>query len=102
MTACACERTADVTMPQVLHLMNGDALNRRLADGEGRLADLLRSGKPDREVVDALFLAALARRPTESQWRAVESALSGADDRGGVFRDLAWALVNSKEFLFGH
>jgi len=103
-TACACERTLDVTMPQVLHLMNGDALNRRLADGEGRLAGLLRLGKPDREVVDALFLAALARRPSESQWRTVESTLAGlgGDDRAAVFRDLTWALVNSKEFLFGH
>ena len=101
-TPCACERTADVTMPQVLHLMNGENLNRRLADPEGRLAAWLLDGKSDREVTDALFLAALARRPTESQWQTVQSALIGADDRSAVFRDLAWALVNSKEFLFGH
>jgi hypothetical protein len=101
-TACACERTADVTMPQVLHLMNGENLNRRLADPEGRLTALLQSGKPDREVAEVLFLAALARRPTESQWQTVQSALIGAEDRAAVFRDLAWALVNSKEFLFGH
>ncbi len=101
-SACACERTADVTMPQVLHLMNGDALNRRLADGEGRLAGLLRSGKPNREVVDSLFLAALSRRPTESQWLTIKSALEAGDGREAVFRDLSWALVNSKEFLFGH
>ncbi len=100
-TACACERTADVTMPQILHLMNGENLNRRLADPEGRLSTLLRDGKPDREVTDALFLAALARRATESQWQTVQSALTGTEDRASVFRDLAWALVNSKEFLFG-
>ena len=103
-TACACERTADVTMPQVLHLMNGENLNRRLADPEGRIAGLLKSGQSDREVVDALFLAALSRKPSDSQWEAVQSALAGTglDERPAVFRDLAWALVNSKEFLFGH
>ncbi|WP_435008200.1 DUF1549 domain-containing protein [Tundrisphaera lichenicola] len=103
-TACACERTADVTMPQVLHLMNGDALNRRIEDGEGRLAGLIREGQSDREIVETLFLASLARRPSESQWRTVESTLAGleGDDRVAVFRDLMWALVNAKEFLFGH
>jgi hypothetical protein len=102
-TACACERSGEVTMPQVLHLINGESLNRRIADGDGRLAHLLRSGKPDREIADALFLATLARHPTGEQWRAVESALSGSTDgREAVFRDLLWALINAKEFLFSH
>lgn len=101
-TPCACERTGEVTMPQVLHLMNGEALERRLDDESGRLKGLLRSGKADREVVDALFLATLGRRPTGEQWRAIESTLAKANDRAGVLRDLLWALVNSKEFLFNH
>ena len=101
-TACACERTAEVTMPQVLHLMVGENLANRLSDGEGRLAALLKSGKSDRAVAEELFLAGLSRLPTEEQWRTVESALAGGADRTTVFRDLAWALVNSKEFLFGH
>ena len=63
-------------MPQVLHLMNGEALARRLADGDGRLGRLLASGRPDREVADRLFLAALGRRPTDAQWRAVRDALA--------------------------
>ena len=82
--------------------MTGENLNARLADAEGRLAALIRSGKADREVAEALFLASLGRRPDDSQWETVRSALVGADDRAAVFRDLAWALVNSKEFLFNH
>ncbi len=102
-TPCACERTSEVTMPQVLHLLNGEALARRIAEGDGRLARLLASGRSDREVADRLFLNALGHTAGESQWKAVEAALAvpGAD-RAAVFRDLTWALVNSREFLFGH
>ena len=72
-TPCACERAGEVTMPQVLHLMNGEALPRRIADGDGPPRRLLASGKPDREVADRLFLAALGRPPTDAQWQAVRT-----------------------------
>ncbi len=89
-------------MPQVLHLMNGEAMERRLNDEEGRLRLLLKSGKPDREAVEALFLATLGRPPSAEQWRLIEGSLASSGDRAGVMRDLLWALVNSKEFLFNH
>ena len=101
-TACACERSGEVTMPQVLNLMNGESLERRIRDGGGRLQSLLKSGRPDREVADQMFLATLGRRPTDEQWGAIESELARSGDRDGVMRDLLWALVNSKEFLFNH
>ena len=65
-TACSCERTAVVSMPQVLQLMNGENLNRQLAEPYGRLSTLLRDGKSDREVTNTLFLASQARRGTDS------------------------------------
>ena len=101
-TPCACERSGEVTMPQVLHLMNGEAMEARLSSEEGRMKALLRSGRPDREVVDLLFLATLSRLPSDDQWRAIESDLARSGDRPGVFLDLMWALVNAKEFLFNH
>ena len=102
-TACACEENVEVTMPQVLHLMNGLTLAQRLADDEGRIAALVKSGLSDRAISDQLFLASLARRPTDDQWHAIEEALAAPGaDRAATFRDLAWALINSKEFLFGH
>ena len=101
-TPCACERSGEVTMPQVLHLMNGEAMEGRLNDEEGHLKLLLKSGKPDREAVGAIFLATLGRSPSAEQWRLIESSIASSGDRAGVMRDLLWALVNSKEFLFNH
>jgi hypothetical protein len=101
-TACACERSAEVTMPQVLHLMNGEGLERRFNDESGRLKVLMKSGKSDRQIVDQLFLATLSRKPTDEQWITIESTMAKADDKMSVMRDVLWALVNAKEFLFNH
>jgi hypothetical protein len=99
-TACACERKGEVTLPQLLHLQNGDEMQRQIQDAGGRLASLLRSGD-DRAVTDGLFLATLARRPSEAEAAAAMKALEG-EKREEVFRDLFWALMNSKEFTFNH
>ena len=101
-TPCACERSGDVTMPQVLHLMNGEAMENRLGAEDGRLKTLLKSGKSDREIVEHFFLATMGRFPSDAQWSTVESSFASSGDREGVMRDLLWALVNSKEFLFNH
>src|SRR5262249_27514865 len=100
-TACACERSGDVTMPQLLHLQNGESVIEKVRSGDGRLARLLREKKADDAIVEELFLAALSRPPTEAQKAAVRRELA-AGGREEVFRDLFWALLNSKEFSFNH
>jgi len=99
-TACACERKGEVTLPQLLHLKNGDEMQRQIAAPQGRLAGLLKT-PDDRVALDALFLATVNRPPREGEINAVSSAVA-ADQRDAVFRDLFWALLNSKEFAFNH
>ncbi len=101
-TACACERNGDVTMPQLLHLLNGDSVVQKIRSGDGRLALLLKAGKKDTEVAEELFLATLSRRPSAAESAAVAKALGDGGSRDEVFRDLFWALLNSKEFAFNH
>lgn len=100
-TACACERTGEVTMPQLLHLQNGESVVQKLHDGDGRLAKLLTTKRSDDEIIDELFLATLSRRPTAEKRATLKAALAG-DDRSEALRDLFWALINSKEFAFNH
>jgi hypothetical protein len=101
-TACACERNGEVTMPQLLHLQNGDDVQRKIAAPEGRLARLLQAKTNDAQVIDELFLATLSRLPSPTERAAVAKELAGGGGREIVFRDLFWALLNSKEFSFNH
>ena len=99
-TACACERKGEVTLPQLLHLKNGDEMQKQIAAPSGRLAGLMKN-TDDRAALDALFFSTVNRAPRESEIAAVSSAIA-ADQRDAVFRDLFWALLNSKEFAFNH
>jgi hypothetical protein len=67
--------------------------------GFGPLIDrLIRDKKTDSEVVDALFLAALARYPEERERKFVADNLAKKKDRREAMVDAVWALINSKEY----
>ncbi|MFN5079022.1 MAG: DUF1553 domain-containing protein, partial [Planctomyces sp.] len=103
-TACACERSGDVTLPQLLHLQNSDSLMARIQAPDGRLQRLLSGGLNDQQIISELFQATLSRPPAESELASVQAQLSaaGQDERPGVYQDLFWALLNSREFAFQH
>lgn len=100
-TACACERSGEVTMPQLLHLQNGDSVVRKVKAADGRLAKLLQAKATDDQIIEELFLSTLARQPSPEQVDKIKKSLTD-DQRDEVFRDLFWALLNSKEFAFNH
>ena len=98
--ACDCERSNETTLKQVFVLV-GEGLNERLAAASGRLERLSASRKSDLTVLDRLYWAALSRPPTEAEKAASLAVLqSYGYDRRGAVEDIAWALLNAKEFLF--
>ena len=99
-TACACERKGEVTLPQLLHLSNDESLLNNIRSKSGRLGTLLDT--PDADVViSEIFLATLSRMPSDEERKTVHVILT-ADNRSDIFADLFWALLNSKEFTFNH
>ena len=69
----------------------------------GALPDeLVKSGRTDAEIVDALFVITLGRLPKEKEKEVAVKHLSATKNRAAAGRDLAWALVNTKEFLKVH
>ena len=59
-----------------------------------------RSGEAGRGGGRELFWTALSRPPSEAERARSTAHLAGAGDRRRALEDLAWALVNSKEFVF--
>jgi hypothetical protein len=100
-TACVCERNGDISLPQLLHLENGADVQRKITAGEGRLSELLKN-KDDEAAMDELFLSTVSHVPSDAERSAARQALEGGDPRAEVYRDLFWALLNSKEFAFNH
>jgi len=99
-TACACERNGEVTLPQLLHLHNGEDVQKQITDPMGRLATLLKN--PDDEfVIRMLYRATIGRLPTGSELNRISHTYTAAEREAGL-RDLLWALLNSKEFTFNH
>jgi hypothetical protein len=53
--------------------------------------------------IEELYLRALGRAPTASEQTAAIGYLMGRVDRlREAYEDLAWSILNSKEFLFNH
>jgi len=84
------ERKNDITAKQRLYLFNSGKLNGALAQmlGGERYKKMRRS-----ERIDDLYLRFLSRPPSPDEQRLI--------DRGRLdLRDLAWLLMNSREFLY--
>lgn len=101
-TGLESERGNGITAAQRLHLLNSSHIQRKLERGPNIQA-LLRSADASGGVVERLYLTILARPPTPAERSIVAAYLAaGGPDRRAAAIDLAWALINSAEFLYRH
>jgi len=98
-TACACEREGEITLPQMLHLRNSQEIQARIRHPRGRIAQSLARGESPATIARDLHLLALGR-PLEAKTETLIRLELENGEPAEVLADLMWALINSKEFAF--
>ncbi len=98
-TASECERSNESSLSQVFTLTSGPGMDNLLKSKGNRLTLLLKEKKSPAEMVADLYWRTLNRPPSGAEASRLIPALEQAPDRRAALEDLAWSLMNSKEFL---
>jgi hypothetical protein len=100
---CECERTAEPSVTQALHLSNGTTINQKLSAKDGFMAKVTAANRPVDESLEEMYLAAVARPPSAHERERLGKVIAAAgEDRRAALEDVFWALLSSREFLFNH
>jgi len=96
-----CERNADATVTQTLHLMNAPQLHGWVTSDASRAVQLAASDKPVDAVVEEIYLLVYSRFP-DAEEREIGRRLFAEPNtpRRRAAEDLMWALLNTPEFEF--
>ena len=100
--ACECERESDSNLAQALQLINGPTINDKLRNPNNRLGKLLAAKKSEKEILDALYFAALSRPATNAERTPALAHVDKGKDKRKAWEDVLWAIMNTREFLFRH
>jgi hypothetical protein len=102
-TGLQSERSNEPTDEQRLHLLNSTHVQRKI-EQSGRLQAIpVLAGGDRAEIIRLVYLNVLSRFPTDQEAAAAEKYFrTGAVTATQGLNDLAWALINSKEFLYRH
>ena len=64
------------------------------------ISDLIAAKKSPGDILDELFVRAVARKPSETEKKKLMPLVASNDKK--AYDDIFWALLNSTEFEFNH
>jgi len=101
-TGLESERNNLPTAAQRLHMLNSSHIQRKIEQGR-KFRNLMQGKGNMQQLATRLYLAILSRFPTNEEVKIVEDySKSQRGNKRIVAIDLAWALINSAEFLYRH
>ena len=103
-TGLESERNNLPTTGQRLHLLNSSHIQLKIQQSATlrALVQVQPGGKP-RDPIDRVYLAILSRYPTDDELKTVGAYFQSVQgNKWPAAVDLAWALINSAEFLCRH
>ena len=105
-SVCACEDRKEATLSQTLHLINGKTIDSTFTRNPKLVPRLLKEHPDDPEnIIRKLYIRSLTRQPSEKELENMLVMYPKTNDQKAktqYFNNVAWALVNSSEFLFNH
>jgi Protein of unknown function (DUF1549)/Protein of unknown function (DUF1553) len=101
-TVCACERAGDSNLGMAIQFFNGPLIYGKLRDANNRFRKAMAGGKANDEIVSELYLAAVCRKPSAKELETSLAHIAAKGDQVVALEDIAWAILNTNEFLFQH
>ncbi|MFO1000986.1 MAG: DUF1549 domain-containing protein [Planctomycetaceae bacterium] len=101
---CSEGESASGGLPAQLHLLNGDLINMRLRDPNGRLQKLIAENKSVRDIIDEFYVRGLGRHALADELTRWETAINDSDpiEQQRRLEDFVWSLLNSRDFRENH
>jgi hypothetical protein len=75
-TTCSCEVNREANLSQALHMVNGDTITQKIAAAKF-IPEMLAAKKPAEEIISALYIRALSRKPTENEIKKLVEIIEG-------------------------
>jgi hypothetical protein len=101
-SVCSCERTSDSNLGMAIQFFNGPLIYGKLRDENNRFRKLMVAGRSHEEIIRELYLAGVSRTPSKKELEASLAHIAAKKDDIVALEDIAWAILNTNEFLFQH
>ncbi|MBL6705111.1 MAG: DUF1549 domain-containing protein [Planctomycetaceae bacterium] len=104
-SVCTCETQTDASLSQALHLINGKTIDDAFWRNPVLIPHLIEKHSEPTDVIKSLYIRILSRKPLESELQEISKLSPDVSDQKAArnfYSSIAWALVNSNEFIFNH
>jgi len=100
-SACECERVNEASLAMILHMLNSQEVQDKIARAGGRAEKLAKDPRSDDEKIAELFVWSVGKKPSAEQLALAKEHISKQPkDKKAAYENIIWALLNTKAFLF--